>query len=312
MTHAHKNRLTRDGKMHFGPKETAPLGDMQDRINDLLDTALVAHSRAEYARTRGSGKGDVAKKRIGAGYIGVECARDLAYRYHKIQKEDRHEYVSAGELQRHAESGHWTEEKTAVWLKLAGFDLLTHHKDERGQPILDFFGKPKQFGFYAAKDPETGQARIAGEADGVIVGVPEILKDKIPVPCLWESKKATQKKFTKFSSQGVAKADPVYYGQIQTMMAYMNLERVLFSMLNLNTMKYYWELISFDRAKAQELTDRAVRVMQSQVPEELPRITNDPANFKCKFCDFQERCWEPPAVQKPAQTRAPTWLKRGA
>ena len=142
---AHRDRFTPNGLMDFAPSIT-------NRISALIDDALVTHTRAEYERTRGSGQGEVAKNRIGAGYIGVECGRDLAYRYHKHPKEAREkEYVAPGELQRHAEAGHWTEEKSAEWFRMAGFDVRTHKAE------VDHDGKHKQFGFKAAGNEELQQ-----------------------------------------------------------------------------------------------------------------------------------------------------------
>lgn len=281
------------GGRDFGPNQ----GDRMNRkINKLMDVAIEDHARLEYEATRGSGQGDVARYRIGAGYIGVECDRALAYKYHKVPEEHGEPHPNAtnpGELQRHAESGHWTEAKTADWMRLAGFDLLT---EKNGQ----------QFGFKSAWDQETGQARLAGEVDGVIVGVPDDLAAIIPNPCIWESKKATEKKWKNFSSKGVKDADRKYYGQVQTNMAYMEIATTLFSMLNLNNMKYYWELIPIDMAYAQKLTDRAVRIIQSNDPLEFPRLTGDLSDFRCKFCDWKDKCWSVPNADL-AEER-PGWL----
>lgn len=280
--------------------------DMGVVITELLDDALVATRKAEYAATRGSGQGEVALKRIGAGYIGVECGRQLAMKFHKTTATEESSFVSPGALQRHAEAGHWTEDATAGWLRLAGFGLQTHHLYDDGSPVLNTFGKPKQFSFYAAKDPDTGQARIAGEIDGVITHVPEPLRGAIPTPCLWESKKATAKKWKNFSSKGVEKADAKYYGQIQTCMAYLEIKHTLFSMLNLDNMKFYWELVPFDPLAAQQITDRAVKVLRSQTPYDLPRITTNPSDWRCKFCPYKEPCWNEP---KAASTPVPSWIR---
>lgn len=263
--------------MDFSPNSGLTLAE---NLTSLLDNALVESRKAEYEKGRGSGDGAVAAKRIGAGYIGTECARALAFKYHKFAKDVRESTVSPGELQRHAESGHWTEEKTAEWMLLAGFDIRVKKPDG------------KQYGFMAAKDPITGQFRMAGEVDGVILGVPPRIAGKIVIPAIWESKKATDKKWKDFSKNGVAAADPKYYGQLQTNMAYMEIGNTLFSMLNLDNMKYYWEIVPYDAANAQRLTDRAVKVLESKVPEDLPRIAYDSTNFKCKFCDYAETCWK--------------------
>ena len=273
---AHKGRFTNNGLMDFSHN---PRQSLIDGINTVIDQAIVAKYKEEYDKGRGSGIGDVAKKRIGSSYIGTACDRELAFRYHKYPKEDRESVVSPGELNRHAQAGHWTEEKTAEWMRWAGFDLRTNKADG------------SQYGYKVARDPKTGQFRIAGEIDGVILGVPEKLQGKIKTPCLWESKKATDKKWKKFNDDGVAKADPEYYGQVQTNMAYLAVDQTLFSMLNLDTMKYHWELIPLDTSVAQKLSDRAVRVLQSQSPADLARITRDPNDFRCRFCDYHKQCW---------------------
>lgn len=293
--HAHRGRVTATGAFYFGPRSDEPLGDA---ISRALDEALVAHTKAVYEAGRGSGQGDVASKRIGAGYIGLECGRQLAYRYHRAEKQERDSVVAAGELQRHAEAGHWTEARTAEWLRLAGFTLHTHVVDD----------PDRQIGWKAAWDRETGQARMAGEVDGVITAVPPTIA--LPVPCIWESKKATHKKATKFAKDGVAIADPKYYGQLQTNMAHLEIGHTLFSMLDLDNMKYLWELVPFDPAYAQGLIDRAVQVMQSEAPEEMPRITRDPCDNRCRFCPYHHLCWAKPMTVSQALP-APSWLMGG-
>src|SRR5882757_2643077 len=244
--------------------------DLVSSLTKLIDTALVARTKSEYAAGRGSGAGLVAKHRIGSGYIGLECARQLAYKYHKTAKEERSDSkVSPGELQRHAESGFWLEREAARWLRDAGFEIYTEKEDG------------SQYGYIACQD-QSGQARLAGEIDGVIVSGPEGV---IPFPCLWESKKATDKKYKSFLKDGVKKADPKYHGQLQNNMLYMEVSHTLFKMLNLDTMKFYFEVVSFDPQEAQRLQDRAAKVLETNAPEEMPRISDDKTDFRCKFCD---------------------------
>lgn len=270
----------------------------------MLDEAIAAKAKADYDATRGSGEGEVAAKRIGAGYIGTECARDLAFRYHRHPKEDRTSSVNKGELQRHAESGHWTEAKTAEWLRLVGFQIETFQKDkETGQALIDPWGKPKQIGWKAARNQQTGQYRMAGEVDGVIVGInpPESqLWKALKPPALWESKKATDKKWKKFSKETVKKADPRYYGQLQANMAYMGVAQTLFSMLNLDTMKYYFEVVAFDATEAQRISDRAVQILESDHAFQMPRLGRSEDDHVCKFCDFARVCWSGQIVLPPA------------
>lgn len=273
------------------PKETPLI----EKLTALIDAALVARTKAEYAQGRGSGQGLVAKHRIGSGYIGLECARQLAYRYHKTPKEDRGDSkVSPGELQRHAESGFWLEREAARWLRDAGFELHTEKDDGT------------QYGYIACQD-HSGQSRLAGEIDGVIVAGPE---GALPYPCLWESKKATDKKYKSFLKDGVKKADPKYHGQLQTNMLYMEVHQTLFTMMDLDNMKFYFELVEFDPREAQRLQDRASRVLESRVPEDLPRISDDKADFRCRYCDFKTVCHSSKKVvlaESPGPV-APSWL----
>jgi hypothetical protein len=275
------------------PTQKRPEDTLSPVLSALIDEALVRTSREEYEKGRGSGQGQVALHRIGSGYIGVECGRALAFKFHKQPVEEREKvYVTPGELQRHAEAGHWTEAKTAQWLRLAGFTLLTEKADGR------------QFGYMSCPDAN-GQFQIAGELDGVFTAGPT---SAIPYPCLWESKKATDKKFTKFSKEGVAKADPKYHGQLQTNMFEMKVYVTLFTMLNLDTMKYYCEIVRFDPKVAQALQDRAANVIASSCPEEIPRITNNPSDFRCKFCDYQRRCWNKDKPAAPPAAPVPFFL----
>jgi hypothetical protein len=283
-------------------------GALNEVLGAALDRAISAKSKAEYDATRGSGEGEVAKKRIGAGYIGVECARELAFRFHKYPKEERESTVSKGELQRHAESGHWTEARTAEWLRLIGFNLRT----DTGR--LNSFGRPEQIGWKAARDTSTSQYRMAGEVDGVIDGfstsqfsVPEELAafvSLIKPPCIWESKKATDKKWKKFCKEKVKGADPKYYGQLQTNMAYMGVEQTLFSMLNLDNMKFYFEIVPFVLADAQAISDRAVKVMQSEGPFEMPALCRSVDDFNGRFCDFHGQCQCGLVIEPPQPTQA--------
>jgi hypothetical protein len=99
----------------------------------MLDAAIVAKRNKEYAAGRGSGEGDVAKKRIGAGYIGLACERELGFNFHKFPKEERESSVTPGELQRHAEAGHWAERMTAAWLQLVGINVQVYDHPGRGR-----------------------------------------------------------------------------------------------------------------------------------------------------------------------------------
>jgi hypothetical protein len=50
--------------------------------------------------------------------------------------------------------------------------------------------------------------------------------------------------------------------------------------------------VPFDAQLAQAMSDRAVVVIKAtKAGELLPRITEDPKDWRCKICSHRERCW---------------------
>lgn len=57
-------------------------------------------------------------------------------------------------------------------------------------------------------------------------------------------------------------------------------------------MALYAELVPFDAALAQRMSDRAVKVIGATAAGELlPRAFSDPTHFECRMCTWQDRCW---------------------
>ena len=54
-------------------------------------------------------------------------------------------------------------------------------------------------------------------------------------------------------------------------------------------------LVPFDAQLAQAISDRAVAVIEAtRAGELLPRVTEDPDDWRCKMCSHRERCWRLP------------------
>ena len=87
---------------------------------------------------------------------------------------------------------------------------------------------------------------------------------------------------------------PVYAAQIAIYQSYLDLhtQPALFTAVNADTMEIHAELIPFDAALAQGMSDRAARVIQAtEASDLLPRAFTDPTHFECKFCAYADRCW---------------------
>ena len=68
----------------------------------------------------------------------------------------------------------------------------------------------------------------------------------------------------------------------------------LFTAINKDTQELWFELVPFDAALAQRMSDRAVKVITAtEAGDLLPRGFNDPTHFECRMCAWQDRCGRP-------------------
>jgi hypothetical protein len=229
-----------------------------DRVEALVDLALEQKAAAETPRTY-----------LGASRVGVACERALQYEYAQAPVDPGRAFP--GRLLRVFERGHRLEEAMAGWLRAAGFDVRV------GQPD----GAP--FGFSVA------QGRLQGHVDGVIVGGPEGFAG----PALWETKCLGSKGWKDLRKRRLTLAKPVYAAQVALYQAYLRLHEqpALFTALNADTMEIYAELVPFDAALAQRMSDRAARVIDAtEAGDLLPRGFHDRTHLECRFCAWQDRC----------------------
>ena len=124
----------------------------------------------------------------------------------------------------------------------------------------------------------------------MIVDGPEV---GIAWPALFEHKALERRAAgPRCASSGVAAAKPVYWAQVQLYMGYLEVERTLFTALNKNTQALHHELVTFDPAAAQRLSDKAVAILRAVQAGELPpRVAATPDHHACRFCPFPHRCW---------------------
>ena len=228
-------------------------------LNVLIDAALVAADRAKPPRDY-----------LGASRIGEPCARKLVSEITRTPKDDGREF--AGRTLRIFDVGHQLEDLCIGWLRGAGFDVRTRNC------------AGEQFGFSIAG------GRIRGHIDGAIVDGPDI---GIRWPALWEHKALGQKSWSDVVIRGVRAARPVYFAQVQLYMAYMQLLVALFTATNRDSLALYHEIVPFDAAEAQALSDKAVAAIRAAEAGELPsRIAAASDFYICRCCPYARRCWE--------------------
>ncbi|MGJ5029092.1 hypothetical protein ACQR1I_19795 [Bradyrhizobium sp. HKCCYLS2038] len=234
-----------------------PRAALADQLDALLEKALTTERNASPSRDY-----------LGASRIGEPCLRRLCFEYGGTPVDA--DAAFDGRILRVFEAGHRFEDMSIRWLRLAGFALRNERRDG------------SQFGF------ATAQGRFRGHIDGVIVDGPEI---GAPYPILFEHKALSAKSWQDTVKRGVEISKPVYWAQVQIYMAYLSVAWTLFVALNRDTMQLYPELIAFDPADAQALSDRAVAVIRSVESRHLlPRISDDPEHYVCRMCPYARRC----------------------
>lgn len=244
-----------------------------DRLNAVVDQGLVTANAARPPRDY-----------LGGSRIGHACERALQFEFAGAPKDDGAEF--SGRTLRIFGIGHALEDLAVRWLRDAGLDLFTR-KGNRPDG--------EQFGFAVAG------GRIRGHVDGIIAAAPEALG--LNVPALWECKTMNARNWRETVSKGVAIAKPVYAAQIALYQAYMDAtvpgianNPALFTAINKDSAELHHELVPFDAALAQRMSDRGVRILQAtDAGELLPRIARERDFHECRLCAWSNRCWELPA-----------------
>lgn len=267
--------------MSFAPR---PSAEWAANFEGIIDRAMQAENAAQPPR-----------KYLGGSRVGDDCLRKLAYEFHHVPKDEGKEFK--GRTLRIFARGHANEDMMAARLRLAGFTLVTE-KASGGQ-----------LGFVTAWSEERQAYTFAGHLDGVVTAAP--YEAGLAVPALWENKCLGEKGFKDCVKQGIRAAKPVYFAQVQLYMAYLQLtdNPCLFTVENANTGEIYAERIAFDKAAAQNASDKGVKVVTTREPEEMPRVANVATDFRCRWCDFSEKCWGDEPAKLPEGERKWTFGK---
>jgi hypothetical protein len=199
---------------------------------------------------------------LGASSIAAECLR-------KIQYDWMCDPVFPGRIKDIFARGHFFEEVTRQHLIAAGFE----------------FAAVEQLAF------ETADGLFRGHADGIITAGPEV--PGLIYPCVWEAKCLGAKGWKAVERDGLVGLYPIYAGQVALYQAYLDVTNpALFSVVNADTCERLHFAVPFDAQLAQATSDRAVAVIEAtRAGELLPRVTEDPEDWRCKMCSHRGRCW---------------------
>jgi hypothetical protein len=227
--------------------------------------AIYDHYAAKY-------NAEPARPYLGGSIIGTECERALWYTFRWATKKE-----FSGRLLRLFQRGHREEPWLVDDLRAVGITVWDINPATK-----------KQWSF---SEPDTGH-HLAGNADGILQGVLEA-----PVaPHLWECKTHATKSFVDVKGKGVLVSKPMHHAQMQIYMHWTQAQfgktngckRALYTAVCKDTDEIYSERIEYDEEFSLGLIGKAKRIITAKTP--LPRMTDDPTWYVCKFCDHHAVC----------------------
>ena len=136
---------------------------------------------------------------------------------------------------------------------------------------------------------------IGGHPDGKAENVPTAEK----TPHLLEIKTMASKYYASFKRQGLAKSDPVYWGQIHTYCGERGLTRILFVVTNKDTEERTYMRYHYDPAVHNECMSIAFDILTSEQP---PKKIGEATWFECKMCDSKRICHKGEPIRKSCRT----------
>jgi hypothetical protein len=212
----------------------------------------VYEERARQSRRRGH---------LGGSAVGRECAREQWYAFRWAARP-----AHDGRLLRLFDTGHREEDRLLHELRRVGLEV--HDRDPQG----------KQWRFTAHG------GHFSGSLDAVVRGVLE-------APRTWhlaEFKTSNAKAFRKLKKDGVEKAKPEHYAQMQVYMGLADLTRAFYLVVCKDTDTLYAERVHFDRAAFERLLERARMIIEASEPP--TRVSADPERPPCSWCDYRHLC----------------------
>lgn len=203
-------------------------------------------------------------KTIPVSQLAEECSRKMFYDFRWVSP---HEDIP-GRTLRIFETGNLEEERWIENLRKIGCEVVDHQDDGR-QIRVDLAG-----------------GHVGGYLDCEVLGLLE-------APKTWhvgEIKSHNLKSFTALKKDGVRKAKPLHFGQIQTYMHARGRDRGIYLAVCKDNDELYAERLHLDTEYVLRLLAKAERIRDASEPP--PRISDKPDFYKCNWCKHKPVCHE--------------------
>lgn len=133
------------------------------------------------------------------------------------------------------------------------------------------------------KEVVHGNGHIRGHIDDLLDGLPDAPK----TTHLGEYKTHNDKSFKNLKKDGMRKSKPVHFAQMNCYMHLLELKRGLYVAVNKNDDERYYERIAVDPGRAEDLLQKGVDIISTDVP---PARCGNSTWYACKWCDYYEIC----------------------
>jgi len=209
-------------------------------------------------------RSDWRRPHLGGSQIGAKCSRSLWYQFHWCSAPN-----FPGQMLRLFETGNIEEDRVVSDLRHAGIEV--YDRDPKN---------PEQQIRYV--DPECG-GHFSGSFDGVGKGFKESTAWH-----LIEIKSTNTKGYNDLLKNGIEKAKPIHYAQIQIYLKWSGLTRAHYFSVCKDNDKYYNERVRYDKEFAETLTAKAKAIIFAPNPPDGISMHGDA--WDCKYCDYAPLC----------------------
>lgn len=207
---------------------------------------------------------------LGASLIDNECSRYLWYTFRWAGQEKRESKEAEARMYRLFNRGHREEERYVEFLKGVGCQVW-QYEDEATKKQFRMVGVNGHFG---------------GSLDGIVKLPPRYGIDEA---LLAEFKtNNTGRGWAELNEKGLAVAKGQHYGQQSMYGTAYNLRYSAYLNINKNDDDLYIEIVKLDHNLGKQLIVKAEKIITSQEP--LPRLSDNPTFWKCRYCPFKEIC----------------------
>lgn len=226
-------------------------------ISELTTPETIKAIYADYET-----KQEKPRPHLGASQIGHPCERALWYGFHWVT------YPKfKGRVLRLFERGQNEEAVFIKNLRDVGVTVWDVDPDTNKQIRFETYG-----------------GHFGGSCDGIAKG---ILEAPAALHVL-EFKTSSDKLFKQLQRDGVEKAKPMHYAQMQVYMKAFDIERAYYMAVNKDNDELHAERIKYSPVVSRQLFEKAERIITAALPP--GRLSDDPAYFECKWCDHWEVC----------------------